>query len=156
MSMQQKGILSVVLTGESTKEKEGKSAKGKEGKSRYKGDMPTRETGDETAQDNMRGTTQGVEADPRDMSLQARQQLLNEQGGEKCICGGWEDFARVDGGWAPSNMRNEWGEAGDYGCENIAGGDSVICAKLCLPAVPGRASGRVRRDWRAADSSGTS
>ena len=94
--------------------------------------MPTRETGDETAQYNMRGTTQGVEADPRDMSLQARQQLLNGQGGEKCICGRWEDFARVDGGCAPSDMRNEWGEAEDYRCENIAGGDSVICAKLCL------------------------
>ena len=87
---------SLVLTEESTKEKEGKSAKEKEGKPRYKGDMPTRETGDETAQDNVRGTTQGVEADPRDMSLQARQQLLNEQGGRKCLCERWEDFARVD------------------------------------------------------------
>ena len=38
----------------------------------------------------------------------------------------------MHGGSVAANMTNEWGEAGDYGCENIAGGDSVICAKLCL------------------------
>ena len=38
----------------------------------------------------------------------------------------------MDGGFAAANMTNEWGEAGDYGCENIACGDSEMYEKLCL------------------------
>ena len=38
----------------------------------------------------------------------------------------------MDGGFAAANMTNEWGEAGDYGCENIACGDSEMDEKLCL------------------------
>ena len=85
-----------VLTEESTKKKEGKSTAG-----RYREDMPTKGAEGETGQDDAQGTAQGAEADPRDMSLQATQQQLNEdeQGGEKCLCGRWEDYARVDGGW---------------------------------------------------------
>ena len=111
------------------------SARGKERKSaaRCKEDMPMKETGDETGQNiNAQGMTQGAGVDPRDLSLHARQQRLIEQGGEKCICGRWEDFARVDGGWASSRMGDEWGEAGEHGCENVAAGDLEINAKLCL------------------------
>ena len=57
---------------------------------------------------------------------------LNEQRGEKCLCGRWGDYARVDGGWAASNMEYERGETGDHGCENIAAGDSVTHARMCL------------------------
>ena len=62
-------------------------------------DMPMRETGDEVGQDaSEQGDTQGAGVDPLDTSIRARQLRLNEQGGKQCICGRWEDFARVDGG----------------------------------------------------------
>ena len=47
--------------------------------------MPKKGAEGEAGQDDAQGIAQGAEADPRDMSLQARQQQLNEQGGEKCI-----------------------------------------------------------------------
>ena len=56
-----------------------KSRKGKRKEStagRYKEDMPTKGAEGEAGQDDAQGTAQGAEADPRDMSLQARQQQL--------------------------------------------------------------------------------
>ena len=97
---------SSVLTKGPTKKKEGKST------ARYRENMPMREAEDETGQGNTQGTAQGAEVDPRDMSLQARQQLLDGQGGEKCICGRWADYARVDGGWAPFDMGTNGGRQG--------------------------------------------
>ena len=98
----------------------------------------------EAGQDDAQGIAQGAEADPRDMSLQARHQQLNEQGGEKCVCGRWEDYARVDGGWAAVDMEYEWGEEGDHGCENVAAGWVFGDTREDVSAVQGRASGRVR------------
>ena len=94
--------------------------------------MPMKETGDEAGQGaDKQGVTQGAGMDPRDMSLHARQQRLNEQGGKQCICGRWEDYARVDGGWASSRMGDEWGGSGEHGCENVAADDLEMNEKLC-------------------------
>ena len=38
----------------------------------------------------------------------------------------------MDGGWAAVDMRDQWGQAGDHGCENVAAGISVTHAKMCL------------------------
>lgn len=66
------------------------------------------------------------------MSLHAGQQRLNEQGGKKCVCGRWEDYARVDGDWALSRIGDEWDEAGEHDCEDVTAGDLEINARLCL------------------------
>ena len=58
--------------------------------------MPTKGADGEAVLDDEQDIEQGAEANPRDMSLQVRQQQLNEQGGEKCIRGRWEDYAKVD------------------------------------------------------------
>ena len=95
--------------------------------------MPMRETGDEVGQDaSEQGDTQGAGVDPPDASIRARQLRLNEQGGKQCICGRWEDFARVDGGWASTRMGDECGEEGEYGCQNVAAGEQELNGKLCL------------------------
>ena len=96
------------------------------------GNMPMRETGEVGRDADEQVDEQGAGVDPLDTSRRARQLRLNEQGGKKCICGRWEDYARVDGGWASSRLGGEWGEAGEHGCENVAAGELEMNEKLCL------------------------
>ena len=61
-------------------------------------DMLARGAKGEVGQGARQGRAQGAQAEFQDMSLQSRQQRLNENGGEKCMCGRWEGYARVGGG----------------------------------------------------------
>ena len=79
---------------------------------------------------------------------------------------GWQDYARVGGGWAAADMEYEWGEPGDHGCENVAAGLLVTHARVCLLCQAGpvdecnefgrilivRASPVLRSDWREGQS----
>jgi hypothetical protein len=102
------------------------------------GNMPMRETGEVGRDADEQVDEQGAGVDPLDTSRRARQLRLNEQGGKKCICGRWEDYARVDGGWASSRLGDEWGEAGEHGCENVAAGELEMNEKLCLLCQAGQ------------------
>ena len=66
------------------------------------------------------------------MSLQCRQLRMNESGEELCLCGRWEDYARVDGGWAAVDMGPQWGSAGGRRCEDVAARITEAHSRMCM------------------------
>ena len=66
------------------------------------------------------------------MTLQHRQQKLNEEGGTLCGCDAWSDYARVDGGWVAAGLGLAWGLTGGHGCENVAAGDPAWNARMYM------------------------